>query len=96
MDSKSRDLYLPEIGTVADVARHLQLSHETVRRLIRDGHLPAEKLAGRWYVSRRALLGVLDGGAPPYRGTPRAARLLTLLPCEPAGGDVATEPEGEQ
>jgi len=76
-EHRSRNLYLPEVGTVEDVSEHLRLTPETVRRRLRDGTLIGRKVGRRWYITRRALLGVLEGGSP---GRPDPRRLLSLLP----------------
>lgn len=69
-----RALYLPEVGTVEAVARHLHLPPATVRRLIREGPLAGRKVAGRWYVTRRALLAFIESGKHLAEGsTPRPA-----------------------
>ena len=44
-----------ETLTIKEVARELGRSLEQVRRYVREGKLPAEKLGMQWFVSRRAL-----------------------------------------
>ncbi len=70
---KLRNLYIPEIALVRDVARHLCSSRSTVRRLIRDGVIPAKKLGGRWYIARRELLGLFA------RPSSETATLLSVI-----------------
>ena len=41
--------------TLKEVARELRRSLEQVRRYVREGKLPAQKLGMQWFVSRRAL-----------------------------------------
>lgn len=67
----ARGLYLPELGTADEISWHLQVSPATVRRMLRDGTLVGSKVGRRWYVSRRALLGLVEGrrlpSSPLYR-----------------------------
>ena len=44
-----------ETLTIKEVARELGRSLEQVRRYVREGKLPAQKLGMQWFVSRRAL-----------------------------------------
>lgn len=44
-----------ETLTLKEVARELGRSLEQVRRYVREGKLPAQKLGMQWFVSRRAL-----------------------------------------
>jgi len=76
-EHRTRNLYLPEVGTVEDISEHLHLTRETVRRRLRDGTLVGRKVGRRWYITRRALLGVLEGSGP-QRPVPRP--LLSILP----------------
>lgn len=45
----------PPIMTIADVAEHLGLHELTVRRLAREGAIPALKLGRQWRVKRDLL-----------------------------------------
>ena len=45
---------------VAHVAHRLRLSHEQVRRLIRDGQLKAIRLGTRWRVDEKDLEAFID------------------------------------
>ena len=44
-----------ETLTLKEVARELGRSIEQVRRYVREGKFPAQKLGMQWFVSRRAL-----------------------------------------
>lgn len=44
-----------ETLTLKQVARELGRSLEQVRRYVREGKLPAQKLGMQWFVSRRSL-----------------------------------------
>ncbi len=44
-----------ETLTLKEVARELGRSLEQVRRYVREGKLPAQKLGMQWFVNRRAL-----------------------------------------
>ena len=44
-----------ETLTLKEVARELCRSLEQVRRYVREGKLPAQKLGMQWFISRRAL-----------------------------------------
>lgn len=46
---------LPPIMTIADVAEYLGLHELTVRRLAREGAIPALKLGRQWRVKRDLL-----------------------------------------
>ncbi len=46
---------LPPIMTIAEVAKYLGLHELTVRRLAREGELPALKLGRQWRVKRDLL-----------------------------------------
>jgi excisionase family DNA binding protein len=62
----------PQIMTIADVAEYLGLHELTVRRLAREGAIPALKLGRQWRIKRdllekwietRSLDNVVDLGA---------------------------------
>ncbi len=46
---------LPPIMTIAEVAKYLGLHELTVRRLAREGEIPALKLGRQWRVKRDLL-----------------------------------------
>lgn len=50
----------PKLLEVAHVAHRLCVSQEFVRRLIRDGTLPAIRLGRRWRVEPEALQAFID------------------------------------
>ena len=61
----------PQIMTIADVAEYLGLHELTVRRLAREGAIPALKLGRQWRIKRdlldewienRSLDNVVDAG----------------------------------
>ena len=52
-----------ETLTVKEVARELGRSLEQVRRYVREGRLPAQKIGMQWFVSRRALEDFQGNGA---------------------------------
>lgn len=59
--------------TVRDAARRLNIHPESVRRLIRQGKLPARKFANTWLIER----AVLEQFAGHY--DPRPGNKATLL-----------------
>lgn len=69
-DARLRRVVLPDLMVVEDVAAFLWLSPASVRRLIREGRIPAAKLGRRWIVERRSLLDALEEA----RRVPRWAR----------------------
>jgi excisionase family DNA binding protein len=59
--------------TVADAAKRLNIHPESVRRLIRNGKLPARKFANTWLIER----ATLEQFASHY--DPRPGKKATLL-----------------
>ena len=59
--------------TVQDAAERLNIHPESVRRLIRQGKLPARKFANTWLIEK----GVLEQFASHY--DPRPGNKATLL-----------------
>lgn len=51
----------PELMTVAQTARVLQMSPETIKRWCRDGALPAMKIGKEWRISHDAIRARLEG-----------------------------------
>jgi excisionase family DNA binding protein len=45
----------PDLLTVSEAARLLRLSRTTVRRLAREGKLPAFQVGSQWRIDRHAL-----------------------------------------
>ena len=56
-----------ETLTLKEVARELGRSLEQVRRYVREGKLPAQKLGMQWFVSRRALEAFQGNGGSVTR-----------------------------
>ena len=79
-----RAVALPDILKVEDLAQHLGISHEAVRRALREGKLPGRRVGRRWLLSRSALLEWLnafreDAPARPkgsLHSLPASVRLL--------------------
>ena len=46
---------LPDMLTIAEVAKYLKLHELTVRRLAREGELPAFKVGRQWRIKRELL-----------------------------------------
>jgi excisionase family DNA binding protein len=46
---------MPDMLTIAEVARYLKLHELTVRRLAREGELPAFKVGRQWRIKRNLL-----------------------------------------
>ena len=53
-----------DILTVAQAARLLQVSQETIRRHLKAGLIPGWKVGRQWRISRRVILSKLEG----YKG----------------------------
>lgn len=52
----------PDLLDTDALSHLLGLCAATVRDLCRDGELPAVKLGGRWFVSKRELSALFGGG----------------------------------
>lgn len=50
-----------ELLTVEEVAELLQVHPDSVRRMMRQGRLPAVKVGWRWYVRRAEFLAMTRG-----------------------------------
>lgn len=51
---------MPELMTPAQFGKLASMSEQTVRRLCRDGVIPAAKVGGKWMIgTRKALKGAL-------------------------------------
>lgn len=71
--------------TVAEVATMLSLNLGGTYRMIRDGHIPARKLGGRWVIPRKAFHTWLDSCeevTPAEAATNRRASIGDLTPAE--------------
>ena len=55
----ARQIMLPDVLIVEDVAQVSHVGASTVRDWIRSGRLPAHKLGRRWLIARTELLRVL-------------------------------------
>jgi excisionase family DNA binding protein len=55
MSEDTRFDELPEMLTIAEVAEYLKLHELTVRRLAREGELPAFKVGRQWRIKRKLL-----------------------------------------
>ncbi len=53
--------------SLKEVAQELGRSLEQVRRYVREGKLPAEKLGMQWFVDRDALNAFLNPTLPPWK-----------------------------
>ena len=62
---------LPDMLTIAEVAKYLKLHELTVRRLAREGELPAFKVGRQWRIKRDLLEDWIQSrsgkGSPPTR-----------------------------
>ena len=54
-----------ELLTVEEVAELLQCHPDSVRRMMRQGRLPAVKVGWRWYVRRADFLAMTRVGVAP-------------------------------
>jgi hypothetical protein len=63
----ARQVLLPDILVVEDVARAIHAGPSRVREMLRTGLIPAKKLGRRWLVTRVELLRALT----PTSVTPR-------------------------
>ena len=57
-DTNSKDL--PVMLTISEVAEYLKLHELTVRRLAREGELPAFKVGRQWRIQRAKLQEWID------------------------------------
>jgi excisionase family DNA binding protein len=55
----ARQIRLPDVGIVEDIAAACHVSPSTIRDWIRTGRLPARKFGRRWLISRAELLRFL-------------------------------------
>lgn len=61
----AREIMLPDLLTVEDLAPRLKVTPGAVRRLLRTGVLPGRKVGRRWIVERRGLLLALSTSPVP-------------------------------
>jgi excisionase family DNA binding protein len=64
---------LEDYVDAADAASRLRIHPESVKRLIRQGKLPARKIANKWFIRR----DILEQFASNY--DPRPGRRATLI-----------------
>jgi excisionase family DNA binding protein len=68
MNEDSNGKTLPVMLTISEVAKYLKLHELTVRRLAREGELPAFKVGRQWRIQRTKLQEWIDArsgqGAP--------------------------------
>lgn len=53
--ASSNEENMPDMLTIAEVAKYLKLHELTVRRLAREGELPAFKVGRQWRIKRDLL-----------------------------------------
>jgi excisionase family DNA binding protein len=66
VENMSKDTLLENYADVDQVSKRLGIHPESVRRLIRDGKLPAIKFGNKWLVEK----SVLEQFASGYDGRP--------------------------
>ncbi len=54
-----RQIFLPDLLVIEDLARVLRITPAGVRAALRAGRLPGRRIGKRWFVSRAALLAHL-------------------------------------
>ncbi len=70
----ARQILLPDVLAVEDLAPVLHLRPSAIRALIRRGAIPARKLGRRWLVTRAELLRALSCPAAGWRAVPPGGR----------------------
>ena len=86
----------PPLLTVHEVAERLRSGEHTIRRLIKNGELPALRVGQQYRIDGDELERWLYGD-PPARTTAAAAharRANTDLPRQPAGREINDEEVG--
>lgn len=51
-----------EVMTMEEASEFLRISRETLRKMIREGKIPARKAGREWRFSRQAILKWLESG----------------------------------
>ena len=64
-DAQNDTRGLPEIMTADECAAYLRFTPDHVRRLARQGKIPAHKVSNEWRFSRRQVLAWVEAGCPP-------------------------------
>jgi excisionase family DNA binding protein len=78
-----------EFLTVAETARALQRSTEQVRRYLREGTLPGQRLGGQWFIAHADVESFkLSIAAPSF------LRRLTASDPDPLGGVIGIGASG--
>ena len=67
--SSSNEENMPDMLTIAEVARYLKLHELTVRRLAREGELPAFKVGRQWRIKRDLLESWIEQRSGKGTGT---------------------------
>jgi len=60
MTENTNEKTLPDMMTISEVAEYLKLHELTVRRLAREGELPAFKVGRQWRIQRTKLQEWID------------------------------------
>lgn len=58
----------PEVLTSTEAARYLRVTPDTIRRLVRQGRLPAARVGDRMRITRAAIDAFLEGAKPSKKG----------------------------
>jgi len=67
--SSSSEENMPDMLTIAEVAKYLKLHELTVRRLAREGELPAFKVGRQWRIKRDLLESWIEQRSGKGTGT---------------------------
>lgn len=67
--SSSNEENMPDMLTIAEVAKYLKLHELTVRRLAREGELPAFKVGRQWRIKRDLLESWIEQRSGKGTGT---------------------------
>jgi excisionase family DNA binding protein len=61
---------LPDLLTIGQVAKYLQVSDSTVRRMLKDGRLRGTKLGVLWRIPRESVEELIRTGYTAQEGNP--------------------------
>jgi excisionase family DNA binding protein len=67
--TSSNEDNMPDMLTIAEVAKYLKLHELTVRRLAREGELPAFKVGRQWRIKRDLLENWIEQRSGKGTGT---------------------------